>query len=437
MRVYKKGGSKAVSEFVIQSDSARFEADVLKSPLPVVVYFYSEDCLPCTTFSQIYERAAVSLAGQMRFVRIFRSHNRQLADRYNVKSSPTVMFFKDGEEICVRLAGYIHYPEFKQAVENVIEKACPSKERSIVRCDVLIIGAGPAGLTSAIYASRSRLHTVVIDSSVPGGQVATTFHVSNYPGTNGEVRGFDLMENMKKQALSFGAQIDDMQSIREIRLEGPEKFVKTDQNDYYAKAVIIATGAEPRKLPVEGEREFRGRGIHYCATCDGALYMDADVIVVGGGTSAIEEAMFLTRYARTVTIVNRSNGFKASRAAVEEAMRSSQISVLWNTIVKEVRGESFVTQVVLEDTKTTETRVMQTDGLFVYIGMQPNTTMLNNLLDLSPGGYILTDEKMQTRVPGVFAAGDVREKDIRQISTAVGDGTIAGIMAERFITLKG
>ncbi|MHB1394794.1 MAG: thioredoxin-disulfide reductase [Clostridia bacterium] len=425
-----------MSENITLSDSSSFDEVVLKSSLPVVAYFYSDDCLPCITFSQIFARTAASLAGQMRFVKIFRLHNRQLSEKYTVKSSPTVMFFKDGIEVCTRLTGYINYPEFREAVEKVLEKACPSRERTVVRCDVLIIGAGPAGLTAAIYAARSRLYTVVIDASLPGGQVASTFHVANYPGTNGVISGIDLMENMKKQAVDFGTQIDDMQQIVEVRLKDQEKFIKTDQNDYFAKSVIIATGAEPRKLPVEGEREFRGRGIHYCATCDGAMYIDADVLVIGGGTSAIEEAEFLTRYAKSVTIINRSNHFKAAKASINQALKNPAITVLWNSVINEVKGDNFLQSVVIADVKTGELKELKTDGIFVYIGMQPNSNIFIGQVNLTENGYIPTDEKMMTNIPGIFAAGDIREKEVRQISTAVGDGTIAGVMAERYITGK-
>ncbi|MDI9513850.1 MAG: thioredoxin-disulfide reductase [Bacillota bacterium] len=302
-----------------------------------------------------------------------------------------------------------------------------------MHCDVLIIGAGPAGLTAAIYAARSRLFTVVLDSGIPGGQVATTYQVANYPGTNGVIRGLDLVGNMNKQALDFGARIDDLQEIEEIRLEGFEKYVRTKENDYYAKAVIIATGSEPKKLPVEEEREFRGRGIHYCATCDGAFYQDSDLIVVGGGVSAFEEALFLTRYARKVTIVIRSDTAKASKSSIEDAKKSSQIEIVHNTTVKKVIGENFVEGVVLENTKTGSTSQMKVDGVFVYIGSLPNTKLFSPWLQLSDYGYIVTDENMATNIPGVFAAGDVREKEVRQISTAVGDGTIAGVMVEKYI----
>ena len=425
-----------MSDFVILSNEAHFEADVLKSGVPTAVCFYSEDCLPCLTFTEIFNRTAAAVDGQMKFIKILRPQNRALSEKYSVKSSPTVIFFKDGKEVCNRLSGYINHLELKETVEQVLEKPCSTAQRSIVRCDVLIIGAGPAGLTSAIYTSRSRLQTVVIESNLPGGQVATTFHVANYPGTNGVVRGLDLMENMKKQALDFGARIDDLQHIIEINLSGAEKFIRTENNDYYAKSVIIATGSEPRKLPVEGERDYRGRGIHYCATCDGALYQDADVTVVGGGESALEEAGFLSRYARSITILNRSDHFKAAKTSVDEALKNPSISVKWNTVVKELRGDNFLHSVILEDVKTGEQNEFKTDGVFVYIGTQPNSDIFSKQVNMTESGYILTDENMATNIPGVFAAGDVRNKTIRQISTAVGDGTIAGMMVEKYINLK-
>ena len=226
-----------------------------------------------------------------------------------------------------------------------------------------------------------------------------------------------------------------MQEIDEIRLEGTEKYVKTKENDYYAKAVIIATGSEPRKLPVKNERELRGRGIHYCASCDGPFYQDADLIVVGGGISAFEEVLFLARYARKVTMLIRSDTPRAPESYVEDAARNPQVEIMYNTVIKKVLGESFVEGVVLENTKTGGTIEMKADGIFVYIGSVPNTELFSPWLRLSDNGYIITNETMATNIPGVFAAGDVREKTVRQISTAVGDGTIAGIMAEKYIVL--
>lgn len=422
-----------MSSKIVYSGTENFEKQVLKSNVPVVVYFFSENCPICEAFDPMFDRIAERYEGQIAFVKVFRQQNRPLAEEYGIKSSPTVVFFKEGSEVCSRLTGYITKPEFSRAIEIISEGRCSKKERHKVYCDVLILGAGPAGLTSAIYTARSKLLTVLVDEGIAGGQVSTTYHVANYPGTNGVVRGVDLMENMKKQAEQFGAQIDDMKEVAEVRLDSEEKYIKTEDADYHAKAIIIATGSTPRKLPAEGEREFRGRGVHYCATCDGALYQDANVLVVGGGNSAVEEAVFLTRYAKHVTIVHRNEYFTASKAAQEEALRNPAIDVIYNSEVRKINGESFMKSVTVENTRTNETKEIDADGIFVYIGMEPRTRLFKNSLKLSDYGYIITDEDMKASIPGVFAAGDVREKKVRQIANAVGDGAIAGIMAEKYV----
>jgi Thioredoxin./Pyridine nucleotide-disulphide oxidoreductase. len=416
----------------VSVDMNSFEDMVLKSPEPVVVYFCDDDCLPCETFESVFERVA-ELKDKVRFARVYARDNRRLAEEYRIKSYPTVLFFNDGREVCRRLAGYITYADFRDAVDRLDARECPPPGRNIIHCDVLILGAGPAGLTAAIYAARSRLFTVVVDTGVTGGQVITTYEVENYPGTGDGIRGIDLAENMRRQALGFGARIDDMQEIEEIRLEGAEKYVRTKENDYHAKAVIIATGSEPRRLPVKEEPEFRGRGIHYCATCDGPFYRDADLVVVGGGTSAFEEAVFLTRYARKVTILIRSDSPRAARYYVDDAVRNPRIEIIRNTVIKKVIGEDSVKSIVVENTRTGEVYGMKADGIFVYIGSEPNTKYFRECLNLSDRGYIITDQNMATNIPGVFAAGDVRDKEVRQISTAVGDGTIAGVMVEKYI----
>jgi thioredoxin reductase (NADPH) len=420
----------------IQTNSNHFEKDVLKNELPVLVYFYSDECAPCVALGPILDRMVEQYGESMKFVKIYRQHNRDLAEKYNIKSSPTLLFIKDGEEVCSRLNGYISRPELKEVIEGVIGGSCIRRERQKVYCDILILGGGPAGLSAAIYAARAKLFTVVVDEGPIGGQVATTYHVANYPGTNGVIRGMDLTENMKKQALEFGAQIDDMKELVELRLDGREKYIKTEDTDYFTKAVVVATGAQPKKLPAEGEREFRGRGVHYCATCDGALYQDADVLVIGGGNSAVEEAIFLTRYVKHVTILHQFDHFQSSKAAQDEALHNPNISVVWDTEVRKINGENFVKSVTVENLKTREVKEMETEGAFVYIGMQPKTDLFKGKLELDQYGYIIADEDMKTSVPGVYVAGDVRVKKIRQIATAVGDGVIAGIMAERYINGK-
>lgn len=419
---------------VIETSAKEFEKTVLNSELPVAVIFYSSDCPICVSVMPVFERLASEFYEKMLFVKINKDVNRELCRKYQIKASSTIVFFKDGSEFCRRFSGYTRRPELKCTIEEVIGDKCECLERDRTECDVLILGAGPAGLTSAIYTARSKLFTAVVDNSMVGGQVATTYHVSNYPGTNGVIRGIDLVSNMKKQALDFGAQIDDMQDVVKIDLLGEIKKLQTSKTDYYARSVIIATGATPRKLSVEGEDAFAGKGVHYCATCDGALYYDSDVIVVGGGDAAVEEAVFLTRFAKKVTVVHRRDHFTATKASQDELFKNPSIEVLFNTEVKAVRGSDFVTGVTLMDNKTKKEYDMDTDGLFIYVGMQPQSELFKGQIELDDNGYIITDESLQTSVKGVFAAGDVRQKEIRQIATAVGDGSIAAIMAGRYLT---
>ena len=410
-----------------------FEKEVLKDNKPVAVYFYSDDCLPCSAFSPLFERLSQIYGEKIKFVKVCLQQDRDLGGKYNVRSTPTVMFLKDGEEVCSRLTGYITKSEFRESVENFIEGKCKCKEKSKVSADVLVLGSGPAGLSAAIYTARAKLFTVVVDEGLSGGQVATTYHVANYPGTNGVVRGLDLMENMKKQALDFGTAIDELKEISKFSVKGKYFYIESDDTDYQARSVIIATGATPRKLPAQGEAEFRGRGVHYCATCDGAMYQDKDVLVVGGGNSAVEEAVFLTRYVNRVTIIHQLDYFQAAKAYADEALKHPKIDVLWNTEIRKVSGDKFVENVLTENIKTGEKRNINTDGVFVYIGLKPRSGLFNGILKMDGRGYIITDDNMQTSVGGIYAAGDIRKKLVRQIGTAVGDGITAGFLAERFL----
>lgn len=421
----------------IQTSITDYKNEIELSDEPIVLYFYSEDCMICTTFDPVFENMAGRYEGKVKFYKLLRQKNRELAESFDIKMSPTVVFLRNGKEVCSRVSGNIEGGLYKAALENVYGEKCNRADRNKIVSDLLILGGGPAGLSAAIYAGRAKLNTVIIDEGMTGGQVSTTYHVANYPGTNGVVRGIDLVENMKKQALSFGTHIEELSQVIDIDLEGDMKYVKGENTDFYAKAVIIATGAQPRRLPADGENEFRGRGIHYCATCDGAMYQDADLLVVGGGNSALEEAEFLTRYAKHVTIIHYKDSFRASKAAQDEINTNQQIDVQLNTSVIKAKGEHFLESVELQDTNTNEIKERKTDGVFVYIGMEPKTKLFSGKINLDDYGYILTDEEMRTNVKGVFAAGDVRQKSVRQIATATSDGVIAGIMAERYINGKG
>jgi len=426
-----------VSDRIISINADKFEQEVLNSKMPVIVDFYSEDCAPCEVLAPIYEKMAEKYGEYIKFIKMLRQENREFAKSLNVSSSPTVLFFKDGNEVGTRLNGFMNKPQVRKAIEEILGDVIPTQPMKKVDCDLIIMGAGASGLSAGIYASRAKLNTVILDESVPGGQTASTYHVANYPGTSGVVRGKDLINNMREQALSFGAKIDDLKEISEARLQGDLKYVKTEDTKYYAKAVIIASGAEPRALPAEGADEFKGRGVHYCATCDGSMYEDRKVVVVGGGNAAVEEAVFLTRWASHVTIIHQFDHFQASKTAQEEASKNKKIDVIWDSEVRKVNGQGHsLTSVVIENLKTKELKEVATDGAFVYIGIQPKSDLYKGQVEIDEWGYIIASEDTQTNVEGVFVAGDIRTKLIRQVVTAASDGAVAGIMAERYISSK-
>lgn len=422
-----------MSEYILDSNAEKFEDDVLKCPLPVAVNFYSDECPPCEAVAPIFERLAEKYRDQIKFVQIFRGENRQLAEKLGIKSSPAILFYKSGQEVCQRLTGYITKPELRKAVEDTIGGTCKTSERKRYDCDAIVVGAGPAGLTAAIYLARGKLKTIIIDEGLPGGQASMTHHVANYPGTHGVIKGKELTSNMVEQAMSYGADIHDLQEISEIDLQSNPKYIKTGDADYYAPCIVLATGSEPRKLPAEGEREFRGRGVHYCATCDGALYQDRNIIVVGGGNSALQEAVYLTRFASHVTVIHQFDKFQASQVAQDELLNNPNIDVIWNAEVQKVQGDTSVEGIIIKDRNTSETKVVNADGIFVYIGTQPRTGLFQNQVNLNDNGYIVTDQELKTTIDGVFAAGDVRDKLVRQVATAVGDGATAAIMAEKML----
>lgn len=304
--------------------------------------------------------------------------------------------------------------------------------------DLIILGAGPAGLSAAIYAGRACLKTLLIEKAMPGGQITLTSDIENYPGqlTEGE-SGFTLTERMAHQADHFGVA-HACDEVVSVDLTGAEKRLTGRSGEYRAKAVIIATGAHPKPIGCENEQAFVGRGISFCATCDGAFFRDQEVYVVGGGDSAVEEALFLTRFARKVTIIHRRNSLRAIRSIQEKAFAHPKIGFLWNTVVDKVDGVDALTEITVRDTVTGDVRILRPHeeggvlGLFGFVGYAPNTALFDGLLDMEQG-YIRTDEDMRTSIPGVFAAGDVRVKHLRQVITAAADGAIAATQAARYL----
>ncbi|AWP36325.1 thioredoxin-disulfide reductase [Heyndrickxia coagulans] len=298
--------------------------------------------------------------------------------------------------------------------------------------DVIIIGAGPAGMTAAVYASRSDLKTLMIERGVPGGQMVNTEEVENYPGYE-SILGPELSNKMFEHAKKFGAEYA-YGDIKGIEIDGDYKIVKAGAKAYKALAVIIATGAQYKKLGVKGENELGGRGVSYCAVCDGAFFKGKDLVVVGGGDSAVEEGNYLTRFANKVTIVHRRDQLRAQKILQDRAFKNEKIDFIWNHTVKEIHEENGkVGSVTLVSTVDGLEKPFKTDGVFIYIGMVPLTKPFENLGITNEAGYILTNEEMETKIPGIFAAGDVREKTLRQIVTATGDGSIAAQNAQHYV----
>ncbi len=420
---------------ILHINADDFKSVVLDSPIPVIVDFYSDECPPCEVLAPIFEKMADKYGEHIRFVKIFRQDNREFAKSIQVTGSPTVLFYHNGHEVGTRLGGFMNKPQVRKAIEEILGDVIPKEEMKEADCDILIMGAGPAGMSAAIYAARAKMNVIVIDESVPGGQAGSTYHIANYPGTAGVVQGTELVNNMKSQAESFGARIDDLKEVFEVSLIGNTKFVRTEDVIYKAQAVILASGSRPRSLPAEDAEHFNGRGVHYCATCDGAMYQDRKIIVVGGGTSAMEEAVYLTRFASHVTIIHRSEKFRATAADVELAQKNPKIDIITNTIVKSVTGEGHaLTSVLLENVNTGKQTQFPTEGAFVYIGSEPMTKMFRDQIDIDENQFIIASEDTKTNIEGVFAAGDVRTKAIRQVVTAASDGAVAGIMAERYVS---
>lgn len=298
--------------------------------------------------------------------------------------------------------------------------------------DTIIIGAGPAGMTAALYAARSNLKVALIEGGLPGGQMNNTSDIENYPGY-ANISGPELAEKMFEPLENLG--VEHLYGLVEnIEDHGDVKKVITDDEEFETRTVIVATGSKHRLLGVPGEEELNSRGVSYCAVCDGAFFRDQDLLVVGGGDSAVEEAIFLTQFAKTVTIVHRRDELRAQKVLQDRAFANEKINFIWDSVVKEIKGENRVESVVIENVKTNQVTEHAFGGVFIYVGLDPVSDFTKDLQIQDESGWIVTDDHMKTNVAGVFAVGDVRQKDLRQVTTAVGDGAIAGQEAYKYIT---
>jgi len=301
--------------------------------------------------------------------------------------------------------------------------------------DTVILGGGPAGLTAAIYAARDMMKTLVLEKNFPGGQVALTEQVDNYPGFPEGIMGGDLSMKMYEHAKAFNVQVKNA-IPKKFNFDGKYKYIHLENEDITikTKTIIIATGAKPKHLEVEGENKFLGRGISFCATCDGAFFKDKDVAVIGGGDSAVEEGVYLTKFARKVYIVHRRDKLRAAKILQDRAFKNDKVEFIYNCVVDKVNGENKVESLTLYDRVKDEKKDLKVDGVFVFIGWTADTEIFKGMIEMDEAGFIKTDERMETNVPGIYVAGDVRQKELRQIVTSVSDGAIAAKSAEKFIT---
>ena len=298
--------------------------------------------------------------------------------------------------------------------------------------DLVIVGAGPAGLTAGMYASRARLDAVLLERMSPGGQVLMTHWVENWPGDAGGVSGFDLVERMREHAVKFGLEIRTAE-VTGLSLKGEDKVLVTPDGEIRARAVILALGASPGKLGIPGESELVGRGVSYCGTCDGPFFRDQVVVAFGGGNTAAEEALFLTRFAEKVYLVHRRDELRATGILAERVKENPKIEVLWSHVPLAVEGQDGVKAVRLKNLKTDQEYSLAVDGAFVFVGVKPNTDFLQGLVDLDSHGFIVTDQRQATNLPGVFTAGDCRQSPLRQIVVAAGEGAVASHVAQQYL----
>lgn len=298
--------------------------------------------------------------------------------------------------------------------------------------DIIIVGGGLAGLTAGMYTKRAGLDTVLFEKMFPGGQAATTNMIENYPGFDDPVSGPEFAMKIENHARKFDLEIK-YDEITGLELDGKVKKVLTENEEYEAKAVILAMGAEPRKLGLEKEDEFRGRGVSYCATCDGAFYKDKDVVVVGGGDTAAEDAMFLAQYVNKVYLVHRRDSLRATKILADRVISNKKIEKIWDSRVEAILGEDNVTGIRVVNVKTGEKREIKLDGIFIAIGVRPNNELIKGTIEMTEAGYVLTNESMETNIPGVFAVGDLRQKPLLQLITAAADGAVAAYSAQKYL----
>ncbi len=418
---------------IIEIKADEFKTEVLNKEL-AVVDFYSTECPPCEALAAKYDSLSEIYGDDVQFIKIFRQGNRELAEELDVTASPTLLFYRNGELTGDKLTGGVLRSDIMRNLDALVgEEKADALHRKIelleTETEVLILGGGPAGLTAGIYLAQAHIRTILVDTALPGGYVSTTHLVSNYPGFIEPQNGFMLSHFMSEQAKSNGVEFRVAVEVNKIDLVA--KSVKIDGFETIkAKKIIIATGSKPRPLGVPGEEKYRGNGISYCATCDAKYFEGKEVVVIGGGNSAIEEALFISRFASKITIVHQFNHLQANKEAQKKVSDDDKIEILYEHEPREFKKYGTMDMgVVVEELKTGKRRELRTNGIFVFVGFIPNLEQFDENLKLDQWGYLAADKEMKTNLDDIYGAGDVVSKKYRQITTAVSDGTIAAIAA--------
>ncbi len=408
-----------------------YENTVLKDER-AVLDFYSTECPPCDALAAKYGPVSELYGDDVQFYKIFRQENRELAEKLGVTGSPTVLFYKNGERTGEILTGGIKRSALMKNLDALLPDDRMKEIRNRIRpvttkTDVLIIGGGPAGLTAGIYLGQAHIPTILVDVALPGGYVSTTHQVSNYPGFVEAQQGFMLSHFMSEQTKAAGVDYRVAVEVSEIDVEH-KSLVIDGYERIEAKKIIIATGSSPRPLGLPGEKEFRGNGISYCATCDAKYYDGREVIVIGGGNSAIEEALFIAKFAKSIKVVHQFDTLQANKLAQEKAFKEEKIQFLFSHEPREfIKHALMDMEVRVENLKSGQMESLRAAGIFIFVGFIANLSGFPKELERDEWGYVRADENMLTNFPDVYVVGDVRSKKYRQITTAVSDGTIAAM----------
>jgi len=407
-----------------------FKQEVLNGG-KVAVDFYSTECPPCEALAPKFDGLAELYGEEIKFVKIYRQENRELAESLDVNGSPTVLFYDNGNLVGDKLTGGIKRSELIENLDKLLPEEKVTKLKSKIKpkvseFDTIILGGGPGGLTAGLYLCQAKVNAVLVDVMLPGGQVSTTHKVSNYPGFVDPQPGFMLAHYMSEQTKICGTQYKVAVDVTDVDLEN-KTIVVDEFETIKAKKMILGTGASPRYLGVPGEKELKGNGISYCATCDAKYFHDKEVIVIGGGNSAIEEADFIAKFASRVIIVHQFDKLQANKEAQEKAFANPKIEFVFDTEARGFEKNGNRMRMTTENIKTGEKGMIEGDGVFIFVGMKPNTDLFGNKVETDDWGYIKTNEDMKTNLDGIYAVGDIRSKKYRQITTAVADGTIAAI----------